>query len=87
MLYHMAKSMVHELLNILLLVLLLDIHQGVLHVPEVGKHVFNRFLFKNQIETLYHKVKRNVHEILDVLLLVLLLDVDHDVHVIKKKKI
>jgi len=47
MLYHMAKSQVHELLYLLLLVLLLDIHQGVQHVPEVGKNVFNRFLFKN----------------------------------------
>ena len=47
MLYHMAKSKFHELLDLLLLVLLLDVQQGVQHVPEVGKSSFNQFIFKN----------------------------------------
>ena len=37
MLYHMSKSKVHELLDVLLLALLLDVHHGVHNVPEVGK--------------------------------------------------
>ena len=46
MMYQMAKRKV-ELLDILLLVLGLNVHHGVQHVPEVLESVFNRFLFKN----------------------------------------
>ena len=46
MMYQMAKRKV-ELHDILLLVLGLNVHHGVQHVPEVLESVFNRFLFKN----------------------------------------
>ena len=37
----MTKRKVHELFDILLLVLVLDFHHAVQHVPEVLERVFN----------------------------------------------
>ena len=48
MMYHMAKRKFHELLDVLLLVLFLNVHHGVQHVPEVLESVFNRFLYKTR---------------------------------------
>ena len=44
MLYLMVKNKVHELLDIILLVLVLDVHHVVQHVFEKLKSVFNRFI-------------------------------------------
>ena len=42
----MAKRKVHELLEVILLVLCIDVHHGVQHVPGALKSVFNQFLLK-----------------------------------------
>ena len=47
MMYHMAKRKVHELLDLLLLVLVRDVSNDVQHVPEVLESVFNQFILKN----------------------------------------
>ena len=41
------KKKVHELLDLLLLFLVLDVHHGVQHVPEALESVFNQFLLEN----------------------------------------
>ena len=45
--YLIVKRKVHELLDVLLLVPVFDVHHGVQHVPEVLESVFNLFLLKN----------------------------------------
>ena len=47
MMYRTAKRKVHELHDLLLLVLVLDVYHGVQHVPEVLESVFNQFILKN----------------------------------------
>ena len=77
----MAKRKVHD---VLLLLLILDVHHGVQHVPGVLESVFNRFLLKNYAEMMYHMAKRKVHELLDLLLLVLVRYVSNDVQHVPK---
>ena len=66
--------MVHdELLH----VLVVDVHQGVEHVPEVPETNRNHFLFKNCSELLYHMDLKKVLVVNDELLHVLVVDVHH----------
>ena len=63
----------------LLHVLVVDIHHGVQHVPQVTPSTFNRFLFKNYSELIYYMVLKKVLVVHDELLHVLVVDVHHGV--------
>ena len=47
MMYPMSYRKVHELLYVLLPVLVLVVHHGVKHVPEVLESIFSRLILNN----------------------------------------
>ena len=63
----------------LLHVLVVDVHHGVKHVPEVTASTCNRFLFKNYSELIYHMALKKVLVVHDELLHVLVVDVHQGV--------
>ena len=44
--YHMTKKNIDQLLDVLLLVAVVDVHHGGQQVPEVPKTIFIQFPFK-----------------------------------------
>jgi hypothetical protein len=53
MMYGMTKKYFHKLLDGLPPVLVVDVREGVQHVPEVLEIIFNRFPVKNSAEMMY----------------------------------
>ena len=47
MMYDMKNKKIHQLLHGLTLVLVVDVREGVQHVPEVLEIILNRFPVKN----------------------------------------
>ena len=58
MMYGMTKKYFHKLLDGLPPVLVVDVREGVQHVPEVLEIIFNRFPVKNQAEMMYDMKKK-----------------------------
>ena len=54
----MVKRKVHDLLDVFLLVLVLEVHLVVQHVLEVLEGFFNLFLLKNLAEIMYIMAKK-----------------------------
>ena len=57
--FDMTKKYFHQLLDGLPLVLVVDVREGVQHVPEVLEIILNRFPVKNQTEMMYNMKKKN----------------------------
>ena len=77
MMYHMTKKNIDQLLDVLALDLIVDVHHGGQQVPEVPKSILIRFPFKKQVEMMYHMTKKNIDQLPDVLALDLIVDVHH----------
>ena len=78
MMYDMTKKYFHHLLDGIHLVLVVDVREGVQHVPKVLQIILNQFLVKKQAEMMYNMTKKYIHQLLDGLL-VLVVDVPEGV--------
>ena len=56
--YLMVKRKVHDLLDVFLLVLVLNVHHYVQHVLEVLEGFYNLFLLKNLAEIMFIMAKK-----------------------------
>ena len=65
--YHMTKKNIDQLLDVLDLDLIVDVHHGDQQVPEVTKTIRIRFPLKKLVEMMYHMTKKNIDQLLDVL--------------------